>query len=342
MAEAGVCKCGFEGRAAVAGYARMVLASAMVVTTAMAAGAAALDPRPAEYETIVPFVFWAILALTLATDVAAVWANVRLADCSRGAHLTATGAWPWLFLLIVFSAVPVLFAAGPSMPAVVLEIYLLGRIVIEGTFAGHRAGMFADSDPDTLDPEVTLRCMRTAIRYAGFGLVTILFATTWVAAGTAPSWAERTILTALWIIVSALLFGEACLVWRDMVGDYLPSRHDDPGPSFLDKPRTGLEELPLMTVSWAGWWLGNAGMILLIYELSLAGQTALAALWVLQILMAWALNTERRLRAAGDRRGEIGRPYLALHAAVRDIARALHLAVATPVQAARRLLGRMT
>jgi hypothetical protein len=167
MAEAGVCKCGFEGRAAVAGYARMVLASAMVVTTAMAAGAAALDPRPAEYETIVPFVFWAILALTLATDVAAVWANVRLADCSRGAHLTATGAWPWLFLLIVFSAVPVLFAAGPSMPAVVLEIYLLGRIVIEGTFAGHRAGMFADSDPDTLDPEVTLRCMRTAIRYAG-------------------------------------------------------------------------------------------------------------------------------------------------------------------------------
>jgi hypothetical protein len=140
MAEAGVCKCGFEGRAAVAGYARMVLASAMVVTTAMAAGAAALDPRPAEYETIVPFVFWAILALTLATDVAAVWANVRLADCSRGAHLTATGAWPWLFLLIVFSAVPVLFAAGPSMPAVVLEIYLLGRIVIEGTFAGHRAG----------------------------------------------------------------------------------------------------------------------------------------------------------------------------------------------------------
>jgi hypothetical protein len=119
-----------------------------------------------------------------------------------------------LFLLIVFSAVPVLFAAGPSMPAVVLEIYLLGRIVIEGTFAGHRAGMFADSDPDTLDPEVTLRCMRTAIRCAGFGLVTILFATTWVAAGTAPSWAERTILTALWIIVSALLISRG-RGWRN-------------------------------------------------------------------------------------------------------------------------------
>ena len=110
---------------------------------------------------------------------------------------------------------------------------------------------------------------------------------------------------------------------------------------FLE-PRPGLEDLPLISPGRAGWWLGNTGMILLIYELSLAGQTALAALWVLQVLMAWALNTERRLRVPEDRRGEIGQPYLALHAAVRDIARALHLAVATPLRAARRLLRRKT
>jgi hypothetical protein len=338
MAEAGVCKCGFEGRAAVAGYARMVLASAMVVTTAMAARGLS----PTDYEIFLPVVIWSLPLLTAASDITVLWANGRLEHCTGRVHATGKAPSPWLFVLLVFLTVAALFAADRPVLAVVVEIYALARVAVGGIIAAGGTDLFADDDCTVLDPDAVRNFLETGFRYAAFGLVTILFATTWVAAGTAPSWAERTILTALWIIVSALLFGEACLVWRDMVGDYLPSRHDDSGPSFLDKPRTGLEELPLMTVGWDGWWLGNAGMILLIYELSLAGQTALAALWVLQILMAWALNTERRLRAAGDRRGEIGRPYLALHAAVRDIARALHLAVATPVQAARRLLGRMT
>jgi hypothetical protein len=163
-----------------------------------------------------------------------------------------------------------------------------------------------------------------------------------LAAGTAPDWAESTILTALWIVASALLFGEVGLIWRDMVGDYLPPRQDDTGPSFMNEPRKGLEDFPLVSPGRAGWWLASGGLFLLVYELSLAGYTSLAALYVLQLLLAWAVNTERKLRIPEDRRDDIGLPYLAHHAAVRDIGRTLHLAIATPVRAVRRMLGRKT
>ncbi len=336
MAETRVCKCGFGRRAAAAGYGRMLLASVMAVT----AIAAARDIFPARYEFGVAATLCTLLALSVVADFTALWDSGRLEQCTGRPHRLATGAWPWLFPLIVFMAVPALFAANRPALAIVVESYVLARVAVGGIVAAGAMGLHADAEGAVLDPDAVRRFLEAGLRYAAFGLVALLSATTWLATGTAPTWIENTILAALWIIVSALLFGEAGLIWRDMVGDYLPAERDNAGSSFTKEPRPGLEDLPLISPGRAGWWLGNTGMILLIYELSLAGQTALAALWVLQVLMAWALNTERQLRVPEDRRGEIGQPYLALHAAVRDIARALHLAVATPVRAVRHVLGR--
>jgi hypothetical protein len=336
MRDTRVCRCGFGRRAAAAGYGRLLLASALAVT----AIAEARGHFPGGYETVTSAALWVLLALTSALDVATLWANDRLEHSTGRPHRMATGAWPWLFLLIAFMAVTALFAADQPVLAIIAEIYVLARVVIEGTLAGYRAGMLVDDDPDTLDPEVTRRCMWTAMRYAAFGLVAALCATTWMATGTAPGWAESTVLAALWIVTSALLFGVAAVIWRDMVADYLPPQQDDSGAPFLKEPKKGLEDLRLVSVGWAGWWLAHAGLLLLVYELTVAGDTALAAMFVPLLLMTWAVNTERMLRLPEDRRDEIGQPYLALHAAVRGIARGLHLAIATPARAVRRVLGR--
>lgn len=330
------CRCGFEGRAALSGYARLLLAAAMVVT----AVATALGAFPARYEINVTAALFALTTLSATADITAIWANDRLEQCTGQPHWTATGGWRWRFLLTVFVTVAALFAADREVLATVVEIYFLARVAIEGMIAAECERLYADDECTTLDPDQAQTFMVNVARYAKFGLVAMLAATTWVATGAAAGWPEHMTLSALWIIVLTLLFGEACLIWKDIVADYLPPQRDGRGPLFLAEPRKGLEDLPLIRVSRAGRWLANGGILLLVYELSLAHQTALAALFVPLPFLASALNIERRLRVPEDQRGEIARPILALHAAVRDIARALHLAVAAPVRAVRRLLGR--
>lgn len=336
MTRTDVCRCGFEGRAAVAGYARLLLAAAM----AASAIAAANGVFPAGHDIAVTATLSALMVLTGAMDIVALWANWQIDNCAGCAHPTATGAWPWLFLLIAFIAAPALFAADQLFLAIALEIYVVGRTVLEGSLAAQRAGIYADVEHTILDPDRTRQFQNRSVQYAAFGYVAMLFAVTCLAAGMPPDWAESTILTMLWIVVSALLLGETAILWRDMVGDYLLPEQDDSDRYFTKEPRKGLEHLPQAPVGRAGWWLANGGVFLLVYELSLAEHTVLAVLFVPLLLMAWAFNTERRMRIPEDQRGEMARPILALHAAVRDTTRALHLAVAIPVRATRRLLRR--
>lgn len=336
MAEERVCSCGFDRWAALAGYGRLLLASA----TLLAAVAAARGLFAPEYEFATTAALWALPAFMVAADITALWANGWLEYCTGRPHWTATGRWHWLFLLTVFVAAASLFPAEQPILAIVLEIYIVGRVMVKVSLVSDDAVSNTEDDCTNLDPDATREFMQVVIRYAAFGIVAILCATTWMATGTAPAWAESMITATLWIGASALLFGEAAMIWSDMVHDYLAPQQDDSRPSFMEEPQRELDDIPVISVGRAGWWLANGGLFLLVYELSLAGQTVLASLFVLLLLMAWAVNTERKLRAPANRRGEIGMPYLAIHAAVRDIARTLHLAIATPVRAVRRMLGR--
>lgn len=330
-----VCKAGCTAprTVAMAGIARMVL----TILLAGSSAGLARGVMPASLVTPALVVLWIAPLLCLAADYPLLSAGSRLRHCTGRIFWGIAGIWSALTLAGTLVAAAGLFAAGHPIPAILLEVYALGRVIADAEARSYSTDFLTGADGNPFGPEERHVALVGMYRGTVLLMLALIASATVLASGMAPAWAEAVMLTFLWSIAAPLALVVAFRFWRGFASDSDISEPTAPEPDDPDEQT--LWEFGQI-VGRGGWWLFNGGNLLLIYELILAEQTAIAVVFGFIVVTGWALNVEWELRKPSNERRHISKVALVLRVVVRGVFRFSHWFIGTPVEALRRMARR--